>query len=273
MIVRDVHAESGFAEVNGTRLFYTLAGNGHPLVLIHGFSLDMHMWDDQFETFARHYHVLRYDLRGFGRSALPDALSYGHEDDLKALLDYLGIKRADVIGLSLGGMIAIDFALTYPDSIRALVPVDAGLAGFAMSAEWNARTNLIREIARERGIPAAKESWLDHPLFGPIGERPEAAGRLAQMVTDYSGWHFINDDPAVSPRPHAAQRLGDIKAATLIVLGERDLPDFHQMAGELERQVPGACKVVLPKVGHMANMEDPAGFNAITLQFLEGELT
>ncbi|HEY7490512.1 MAG TPA: alpha/beta hydrolase [Candidatus Tectomicrobia bacterium] len=120
---------TGFADVNGTRLYYEVAGTGHPLVLIHGFSLDTRMWDDQFEVFAQGYQVLRYDLRGFGKSAVPTDTPYTHPDDLYALMTHLGIEHADIVGLSLGGAVALDFAVTYPRATDVLIPVDAALLG------------------------------------------------------------------------------------------------------------------------------------------------
>ncbi|MEK7328872.1 MAG: alpha/beta hydrolase, partial [Chloroflexota bacterium] len=102
-----MQTHTGFAEVNGTRLYYEVAGSGQPLVLIHGFSLDTRMWGDQFETFARHYQVVRYDLRGFGQSAVPSNEPYTHADDLNNLLHYLKIDSVHLVGLSLGGGVAI----------------------------------------------------------------------------------------------------------------------------------------------------------------------
>jgi pimeloyl-ACP methyl ester carboxylesterase len=122
--------QTGFAELNGTRLYYEVAGSGAALAFVHGFSLDTRMWDDQFEAFAERYRVVRYDARGFGKSALPGSEKYMHAADLKALLEQLGIDRASVVGLSMGGGIAIDFALTYPEATRALVLVDSTLGGF-----------------------------------------------------------------------------------------------------------------------------------------------
>src|SRR5579859_5230405 len=252
--------EHGFAGVNGTRLHYEIAGDGSPLVLIHGFGLDLRMWDAQFEAFAQQRRVIRYDMRGFGKSALPGTERYGHEADLKALLTHLGIERADLIGLSLGGGVAIDFALAYPDVVRALIPVDAMISGFRLSERWLTPTRQVWEIGRNEGIQAARSAWIAHPLFAPMHDQPKAAERLAQMVADYSGWHFANKDTVVAATPPAAQRLGEIKAQTLVMVGERDLPDFQQMADEMTRQIPSTRKFVLPKVGHMANMEAPAQF-------------
>lgn len=98
-----MQTQSGFAEVNGTRLYYEIAGSGRPLVLIHGMTLDTRMWDDQFEPLAAQYQVVRYDARGFGKSAVPTGESYAHTDDLKALLEYLDIAHAFILGLSMGG--------------------------------------------------------------------------------------------------------------------------------------------------------------------------
>lgn len=122
--------QTGFADVNGTRLYYEIAGSGHPLVFIHGNTLDTRMWDDQFEVFSQQYRVLRYDIRGFGQSAVPTTEPYTHPADLRALMTHLGIDHAHIIGLSLGGAIAINFAVTYPESTDTFITVDAGLSGY-----------------------------------------------------------------------------------------------------------------------------------------------
>jgi pimeloyl-ACP methyl ester carboxylesterase len=102
----------GFAEVNGTRLYYEVVGRGHPLVLIHGRFVNTNMWNDQLEVFAKRFKVIRYDVRGFGKSALPTVgKGYRHTEDLKALLNQLGIDYAYMVGLSMGGYIALDFLL------------------------------------------------------------------------------------------------------------------------------------------------------------------
>lgn len=166
--------EQGLAHVNGTTLYDETAGVGEPLVLVHGFSLDCRMRDPQFAVFAQSRRALRYDLRGFGRSALPDREQYGHEQDLHALMEHLRIAQADVLGLSLSGMVAVNYALSYPEATRSLVLVHALYAGFQWSTEWRARTGLLWELGHELGISAAKESWLDHPFFGPAWGNPRS---------------------------------------------------------------------------------------------------
>src|SRR5512147_2094059 len=110
-------------------LYYEIAGEGHPLVLIHGGLVNSGLWDDQFEVFAGHYRTLRYDVRGFGKSKSPTSYFSNHSD-LRDLLDYLGIQQVYVLGLSMGGMIAIDFTLAYPNHVAALLPIAAGLSGY-----------------------------------------------------------------------------------------------------------------------------------------------
>ena len=105
--------DHGFADINGTRLHYEMAGSGDPLVLIHGATLDTRMWDDQFAPFARNYRVIRYDMRGYGQSALPTAASHAPADDLMALFNYLGLTQAHLLGLSLGGAVAIEIVLSF----------------------------------------------------------------------------------------------------------------------------------------------------------------
>jgi len=146
----------GIVEVNDTRLYYEIAGSGHAVIFIPGFILDTRMWDDQFEQFAKRFTVIRYDMRGFGKSALPTDEIYSHVDDLKALLDFLEVKQAYLVGLSKGGAVAIDFTLTHLQYVKALVLLDAVLGGFDWSAEGEARDGLVWEKAREGGIPAAR---------------------------------------------------------------------------------------------------------------------
>jgi pimeloyl-ACP methyl ester carboxylesterase len=259
---------SAFADVNGTRLFYEIAGAGPPLTLIHGFSLDTRMWDDQYAALAQRYRVLRYDLRGFGRSAVPGAERYSHAEDLHALLGYLEIERTALIGFSLGGGIAISFALANPASVDALIVASCLLPGRRLSAELGASFGAIWSAGRALGVAAARERWLQHQLFASIHARPELNARLIQIVSGYSGWEWTNKDPQIFPEPPLAERLGEIHAPMLAIIGERDLPDFHSIAALIARDVPTARRVVLPGVGHMLNMEAPERFNQLVIDFL-----
>ena len=259
---------TGMVAVNGTHLYYEQAGSGHPLVLIHGFTLNTQMWEDQFSVFARHYRVIRYDMRGSGQSAMPTEEPFTEVDDLRALLDALGVSRAFVLGLSRGGSVAIDFALAYPERTSALVLVDPALGGWHWSEDFSQSMRELEIAARTQSVDMARQRWLAHPLFLPARERPEQAERLAQIVASYSGWSWLHASPerdADLPTPRPLER---ISVPTLLVMGERDIDEFQAIANHITRTIPRLTKLVLPGVGHMSNMEAPDAFNEAVLSFL-----
>lgn len=255
----------GYADVNGTRLYYEVAGEGHPLVLVHGFSLDTRMWDAQVEAFAERFQVVRYDVRGYGRSAVPTVEGYYHADDLKGLCDHLGIEGAYVVGLSLGAAISLEFALANPERVDALVLVDPVMWVF----DWTPTEGPSAwELGRSAGLEAARHRWLADPLFAPALRNPVSADPLTRIISEYSGWHWMNPDPGILPSPPASEHLEDVAAPTLVVVGELDVPDFQAVSEILYSRIPGAQKVVLTGAGHMSNMEVPDDFNATVLEFL-----
>ncbi|MDB5057105.1 MAG: hypothetical protein JWO59_577, partial [Chloroflexi bacterium] len=189
--------------------------------------------------------------------------------DLRALLNYLDVGTATILGLSLGGGVALDIALSYPEITRTLILVDAMVNGWAWSSEWNEQVGSVWKAGRDVGVAVAKERWLALPLFRPARQKPEVARRLAGMVSDYSGWHWHNHDPQQRLQPPTMLRLGSISAPTVIIVGEWDVPDFRAMADTFERGIPDSRKVIMSGVGHMANMEDPEQFNDIVREFLD----
>jgi pimeloyl-ACP methyl ester carboxylesterase len=128
---------------------------------------------------------------------------------------------------------------------------------------------MIFSKARQAGVETSKKLFLNSELFQPALENPEVATRLAEMVLSYSGWSLLNpSDSKVSLEIPAAKQLDKIDIPTLIIVGERDLPDLHDIADALEHGIPKATKLVIPGVGHMANMEAPEKFNEFVLSFL-----
>ena len=256
-----------YADVNGTRLYYEIAGAGQALVFIHGFSLDRRMWDTQFNLFAERFRTLRYDVRGFGRSALPKpGEPYSNSADLRALMAHLHIDSAHLVGITMGGSIATEFAIEHPQNIDTLVTVDASVSGW----DWPNGHPIQAAVERtkEAGLAAGKKIWLEHPLFAPANERPVVAAHMKAIIDDYSGWHFTNEFTVTAPEPPAIERLDQITVPTLVILGELDAPDFFEIA---DRMTADARATVhrIPGVGHMSNMEAPVEFNDILLSFLE----
>jgi 3-oxoadipate enol-lactonase len=261
------NAESDYIPVEGGRLYYEAAGAGEAVVFVHGFTLDARMWDDQWDVFAERYRVVRYDVRGFGRSDLPSG-PYANYIDLDAVAQHLGLGRPHVVGLSMGGGIAADYAANFPDGLRSLTLIDATLGGYAFPPEFAAGMS-FGPIARSQGVKAAIEAWVAHPFFAPASEQPAVFARLKEIVGAYSGYAWTA--PAnlqEQPGTPTAENLGSIRVPTLVMVGERDIPEFRGVADYLARGIAGARLVVVPKVGHMANMEAPGTVNEAILAFL-----
>jgi 3-oxoadipate enol-lactonase len=262
-------APSGYVAVHGGRLYYEVVGAGPPLALVHGFTLDRRMWQDQLPALAAGRRVITVDLRGFGLSD-PPAGPYSSVEDLKALLDYLDAGPAAIMGLSMGGGIATSFALAYPAATTALILADSNLWGYPFSPEFAQSFGAVTTLARTQGVAAARERWLADALFAPALEQPAVAAALRALVGDYSGWHWLHADPERGMEPQPITALQTVRAPTLVINGARDMPDFRRISAILAESIPGARRVVLPGVGHMSNMEAPTAFNAAVLDFLAG---
>jgi pimeloyl-ACP methyl ester carboxylesterase len=258
--------DRGNALVNGTEINYEHCGSGPSLTFIHGFTLDMRMWDDQFHHFAQAHTVLRYDMRGFGRSALPTLTPYSHAEDLYALHKIFAMNYGDLVGLSMGGQIAFDYALRYPAMVRRLVLIDPFLAGFGMSKPWQTKFSQLGKLGRDGEIEAARTAWKDIGLFDLSLKDPEVGPRLNDIIDDYSGWHFANSDDSATEV--VISRLEEVQIPVLILVGEHDIADFHSISEFLEQHISKALCIVVKKADHMANMDQPEQVNALIEEFL-----
>jgi 3-oxoadipate enol-lactonase len=256
--------DSGLLNVPDARLYYEVAGAGPAMVFVHGFTFDTRMWDDQWSVFAEHYRVVRYDLRGFGRSA-PEPVPYSDVDDLLALLNFLDIKRAHLVGLSMGGIVSVHFALGHPGRVRGLVAADCGPGGITGPSDL---LSDAEELAAAGRTTEAQDKWLASSVFVPARERPQVVARLREMVSDYTWWRAQYPGLRRALHPPAAEHLDEISAPTLVIVGERDLPNVHAASNALASGIRGARLSVLPGIGHMSNMEDPEAFNSTVLSFV-----
>ena len=265
----DRPAQGIFVCADGGRLRYSTAGAGEPVVLIHGLGLDLSMWDPQWPVLQREFRAIRYDVRGFGGSTLPQG-PYSHSDDLLDLLDFLDARPAHVVGLSMGGQLALRFALEHPAATRSLTLIDAALHGFRWSNAWTRKMGAIVSTARNGDVHAAKQLWLTHELFAPTQRDPQLATALAAMVERYSAWHWHNDDPVRRPEAPTIKALAAVSPPVLVIVGELDLPDFTAIAKQLAAEIPRATLRTIAGAGHMANMEAPAVVNALLREHLRG---
>jgi len=260
---------SAFIATNGTRLFYEESGQGRPVVLIHGANLDHTMWDEQVTELARHYRVIRYDVRGFGKSARNVEQPYGPHEDLRGLLDSLHIERADLVGLSLGGRIAIDFALAWPERVRSLVLAAPAVTGAPFDPAAEPWIGDYMKALQARDTIGAADAWLRSAAMAAAMERPELAGRIRTLTYRNSGVLAGPPPRERVPQPLAWTRLTDVKAPTLLLIGTRDSRMLRTISDTVSARVPGIQRVEIPNAGHLLNIEQPAAFTRALIQFLK----
>jgi len=233
------------------------------------------MWVPQWETFTRSHRVMRYDQRGFGRSPLEPGGPYSGGRDLVELMEGHGLESASLVGVSVGGRIALEVAVARPELVDALVLVGSGLPGYEWSEEMNA-ADAEEEAALARGdldaaVDVTLRTWVDGPKRSPEEVDPSVRAQVAEMQRRAYELQLpveglAEDEPLVVD---LTERLGEITAPTLVVVGDEDLPDIHRIADRLEREIPGARRVRIADTAHVPSLERPREFDELVLGFLE----
>jgi pimeloyl-ACP methyl ester carboxylesterase len=263
--------ETGFAEVNGTRLYYEVAGTGDSIVLIHGNFGDRRYYDGQFDALARLHRVLRYDIRGYGNSMRPEeGIPYSDFEDLEALMAHLDIDRAHIAGFSMGSAIAVDFCLAFPDRCSSLIAIGPWFYGYdsPLAQALFQDFGRISAAAVSGGREAALGQLLAATWWYPEKVPPRAFGRVKAIWSDYDFWHFRNPDPRRFLAPPAAEQLGRITVPALIITAEYDLDACRAVAQQMDAGIPDSTTVDLAGATHFMFIEEPEVVNAAMLDFL-----
>jgi pimeloyl-ACP methyl ester carboxylesterase len=259
--------------VGDIEMFYLEAGAGEPLLLIMGLSGDHLAWGFQLAALAAHYRVIAFDNRGAGQTDAPDVpyTTPMMADDTRGLLDALGVERARVIGVSMGGMVAQELALRHPDRVRALhlgctmARPDRYLA--ALSAAWR---ELRAQMGYERAL-RAMGFWLF--AAGTYNERPEFVEMIVQnaLANPYRQTlvGFQRQLEAVIAHD-TLDRVAEIRCPTLVSVGEEDILLPPRFSRELAARMPGARFELVPGAGHVYFWERPDLFNGLCLDFFGG---
>jgi pimeloyl-ACP methyl ester carboxylesterase len=268
-------SQTGYVEVEGGKLYYEVAGTGQPLLLIHAGVADHHMWDDQFAVFAERYRVIRYDTREFGLTT-SDNVSYSDRQDIVDLLQQLGVDKTFIIGVSRGGALAIDFTLEHPELVAGLIVVAGGVSGLEGSGT-EAELALFRQMEAAQAqkdyrtlIDLELQGWIDGPGQPATRVAPEMRANVRGMLTNNYARHHDEAPTARPLAPPAVHRLGEIHVPTLVIIPDLDFSETVVAMDYLAQGVAGAQKVVMHGVAHLPNMEQPAQFNQIVLDFLAG---
>lgn len=264
-------ATSGRAVVNGAPLYYEVNGSGPALLLLHAGVADSRMWDDQFDEFSRTYRVVRFDLRGFGRSGMP-AGSFSNLEDVRGLLEFLHIGEVYLVGISFGSLIALDFTLAYPEYVRALVLGAPSVSGSKPSERirkfWDQEGSALESGDLEGATELNLELWVDGP-HRAVGEvSPHVREKVKEMQLAIFQKEVPDDVEEIGLNPPAIGRLGEIEVPVQVMVGDQDLNEKLDLAETLVSGISNCTKVIIPGAAHMLNMEKPQAFNRNVLDFL-----
>lgn len=273
-----VFLNSGYAELNETKLYYELAGQGDPIVFIHGSFGDNRHWDFQFTDLAEKFMVLRYDVRGFGKSDVPHPdESYSDLKDLKSLLEFHNINKAHFCGLSRGSAVVVSFALEYPEMCLSLIPIGPWAGGYGFGDYTSIHADSLDaafpkaiELANTDG-PRATTDYLwkgDNALARSV-KKQRTLDSLLEMGYDYSYWDFLNSSKKESLNPPAMSRLHEIKCPTLIITADYDLESCKEIATIMENEIRGSVKITIKDAGHIMNMDQSEVFNTTITEFIQ----
>jgi 3-oxoadipate enol-lactonase len=248
---------------------YETHGDGPAVLLVHEGVADRRMWRGQVPVLARDRRVVAVDLRGFGET--PHASGpFSNVEDLREVLDGLGIERATVVGGSFGAKVSLGFAVTHPERVERLVLCPPVLPGREWSERvrrgWQEEEEAFEAGDLDRATEVNLELWVDGPNRSPDAVDPDVRELVRTMQRH--AFELPEPNPPPEPEPDPAVRLADLSVPTLVVVGDQDVEDFLAMADEAAAGIPGARKVVIEGAAHVVALEKPQEFNRALLAFL-----
>lgn len=235
------------------------------VVFLHGFGDDLLSWDLLWQQLDKNIACLRYDLRGFGDSACDSGRAFSHTEDLRRLLDALQLPKVDLAGVSMGGSIALNFALNYPARVNRLVLISPGLVAWEWSETWRCQWRPIVELAKAGKLAAARELWWQHPLFAAVRES-EHADQAYAGIQRFAGRQWVADFE--SPALPDVERLYQLQAETLLLSGGRDVDEFRLIADLIASSTDTVNRIDRAHWGHLPHIEAPAECARLIEDFL-----
>jgi pimeloyl-ACP methyl ester carboxylesterase len=270
----DLQTHSGFASIGGARLYYEVAGEGQPFVMIHAGVADSRQWNNEFLHFANRFRVLRYDLRGYGKSEPVDG-EFSHLQDLTALLDYLHLDQPLILmGCSMGGGLAMDFALEQPSRVKTLVMVGSGPSGLKLDVPAPDKFEEAEKAynAGDLDLVAELETQI---WFDGIGRSPTQVNQtMRQLAYEMNRNALALDAKQLGKRlpdtqVPAVKRLSELHMPVLIIVGAYDTPYIQAAATYIAEKIPSARKVIVEDAAHLPNMDQPGEFQRTVTAFLD----
>lgn len=272
--------ERGYVDVSEEgRLYYEAVGEGEPVMLLHGHSLDLRMWDPQIDTLlAEHYRVIRPEMRGYGHSSsMREGLHCTHLDDIMTLADSLHLDRFHVVGLSMGSFVASEMVALHPDRLLSATlasgnirkrpgpstPIDRG-------EEMTARQTIAANQAL--GIDTLKARWIEQLVRGGGSQSEQIRASITQQILDWDGWQYFNMEGRLYYANEAwdTLRVRCPQVPTLILSGDHE---GKTRPNPMLQYLPNGRQEVIEDCGHMSNMERPEQFNRLLIEHLNHNKT
>ena len=262
---------ANYVAVNNGRLYYEIAGNGDPLVFVPASILDRRIWDDQFHYFSQTHTVLRYDMRGFGKSeTLPG--TYAYHEDLYKLLQALQFKSSVVIGVSSGGAVALEFTLEHSEMVRGLVLTSSALGGNPSRTSVTA-AKASAKFFQKGDLSQTLESILRLRVDGPTRSADAINPRVREKIRSILSENLTSKSTQYTVpqllNPPAVTRLHELSLPTCVIVGDQDIEDVKTSSSIITEKTANAENYLLEGLGHMLHMEQPAYYNQLLLHFLQ----
>ena len=229
-------------------------GDTPKTVFLHGMGGDTHTWDLLWQALGEAFPALRYDLRGFGLSHERGERPFDHADDLLVLLDATQTGPCNLVGVSMGGSIALNFALGHPEKVSKLILISPALVAWEWSEQWRPLWRQIAACAKAGAMDEARQLWWRHPLFATTRDGPSGP-ILYDSIMRYAGKQWCGDHHK-SMLPDV-DRLHALEVPTVLLTGERDLPDFRLIADLIAASSGQVQRIDYPARGHMLHLEVP----------------
>jgi 3-oxoadipate enol-lactonase len=255
-----------FVDVEAGKLYYEECGTGpDAVILIHDGIAHSAVWDDIWPAFCKRFHAIRYDRRGYGRTPASTTW-YTETEDLATLLRNRKVSHAVLVGSSHGGELSIDFTLQYPALVRQLVLVGAVVSGLPYTDHFLNRGIGNSQPFEKNDVPTGLANWAKDK-YVLAASHDAAKKRLLDLLT--ANPQDMTHTDYARPMQLALHRLKEIRAPTLILVGDADIPDVHAHAGAIEAGIPGSKRVVITDAGHLMYLEKPEEFSRLVITFIE----
>jgi len=268
-----IRSKDFFVSVNDYKIYVEETGKGDPVILLHGGLLDHRMWQKQVDDLSKSFRIITIDMPGHGQTVDGDSTIMMNEVLLK-VLDSLKIDKANLVGLSLGGVAVTDFAVAHPDRCDKIVLAAPGLVGWdfkedsVLAKQDEDRRKTFEEKDTLGFAESFVQSWTDGPQRSPDQVNEKVRARVKQCVFENIKRHQFRHWPGFTEHPPASEVLDSIKSPVLIIVGNIDMKDIIMITNLMESKIPNVRKITLDGVAHMVNLENPIQFNEEVKNFL-----